>query len=217
VIIGRAARQAAVALEAVYDGYLRVVEVPALKWIRILEWRNLRYEYHIWNSLGKRHWVAWVLVRLAYRIKDTEHYQVIRMGESAALILGDAWGSGINGTFRMFSPHWDDDRINERGYPEWREFLPQDYDGSRQAAFDAALKWMYEFDHPVFGTESRDEGETRDATPETTSVVAEVVDRDDPGITGLFHCGCGACTGIFTCHTCGGKLPDIVTGKDEPQ
>lgn len=57
---------------------------------------NLAGEWRVIREFGPRHYIAWCLVRAAYRIKDTNFYQVVRADSGAHVIVeGDAWGSGV--------------------------------------------------------------------------------------------------------------------------
>lgn len=91
----------------------------------------MKHEWHIARDNGIRFWIAWALVRLAFRVKNTCHWQVIATpGGSRVLVEGDAFGGGVRATVRV---RWDD----ENGAADWpvlREF--DDH--------DAALDWMYE-------------------------------------------------------------------------
>lgn len=91
----------------------------------------LGYNVAVVREHGVRYWLAWKLVQLAYRVKDTSFYQVIRFNdESAVLIEADAWGAGVRSAL---SVHWADAGDPVEVWPVLREF--DDH--------DAALDWMH--------------------------------------------------------------------------
>lgn len=89
----------------------------------------------MFREFGLRHWIAWVLVRAAYRTKNTTTYQVIRTADGSALLIeADAWGGGANAAYRVDWAHDDgDDNPPHPGWPRVREF----------ETFDEALEWMH--------------------------------------------------------------------------
>lgn len=100
----------------------------------------MKHELWVLRHEGIRHWIAWCLVRLAYRVKDTEFHQVVRISAgSAVLITGDAWGGGIAGSLRVND--WDSPERTE-AHLEWP--MQRDFD-----VLEDALDWMYEGDEAV--------------------------------------------------------------------
>lgn len=90
----------------------------------------MRHHLAVIREFGIRYWTAWQLVRLAYRVKDTTYYQVIRTVEGAAVLIeADTWGAGVTCGWGV---HWSDDDTNIDGWPVLREF--DDH--------DAALQWF---------------------------------------------------------------------------
>lgn len=66
------------------------------------------FEHHRWvvREKGIRQWIAWQLVRIAYRVKDTTHYQVVVHGGLEIIITGDAWGCGLNSVHNTDDSSW---------------------------------------------------------------------------------------------------------------
>lgn len=94
----------------------------------------MRHEWRVIRNSGVRYWLAYVLVRLAYRVKDTTFYQVIRIpGGSAVMIEGDTWGSGVRSAYGVYSDAVDGYADDPAGHPHLREFDD----------FDEALDWMH--------------------------------------------------------------------------
>ncbi|NKY60450.1 hypothetical protein [Nocardia flavorosea] len=90
----------------------------------------MKYNVGVIREHGARYWLAWKLVQVAHRVKDTTYWQVIRIpGRSAVLVEADTWGSGVSAAFGV---HWGDDDPVE-GWPVLRDF-----DGH-----EAALDWMH--------------------------------------------------------------------------
>ena len=96
---------------------------------------SLRHEWWVIREYGPRYWVAYILVRLAYRVKDTTFHQVIRFpGGSAVMIQADTWGAGVQSAVRVFSEVVDGFADAPAGLPHLRDFDD----------FDEALDWMHE-------------------------------------------------------------------------
>ncbi|WP_040828932.1 hypothetical protein [Nocardia jiangxiensis] len=92
----------------------------------------MSHEIWVMKEFGFRYWVAYVLVRLAHRIKDTDHYQVIRTSNGSAIFIeADTWGHGVSSTLRV---GWKFRDICDPEWPMLREFDD----------FDEALEWMYD-------------------------------------------------------------------------
>jgi hypothetical protein len=89
----------------------------------------MTHEWRVFREFGFRYWVAYVLVRVAHRVKDTTSFEVIRTQDgSAVLVVGDSWGSGANYFQRVVT----DDTQEHPDWPRYRSFED----------FDAALDWM---------------------------------------------------------------------------
>lgn len=89
-------------------------------------------KHNVWviREHGVRYWVAWKLVQLAYRVKDTTFFQVIRIpGGSAVLIEADTWGAGVRCALGV----GHDGIAEHAGWPVLMEF--DDH--------NAALDWMH--------------------------------------------------------------------------
>jgi hypothetical protein len=96
------------------------------------EYSSLRVypEYWCIKEFGFRYWIAWILVRLAYKVKNTDYYQVVKISdETHVFIRADTWGSGVQSSVGVA---WQDDDPIQR-YPRMKEF-----DDS-----DQALDWAY--------------------------------------------------------------------------
>jgi hypothetical protein len=90
----------------------------------------MTYEWHVFREYGVRYWLAWHLVRIAHRVKDTTFHQVIRIADgSAVMIEADTWGAGVTSAYGVCTDVQDAD-----GWPELRDFDD----------FDEALDWMHE-------------------------------------------------------------------------
>jgi hypothetical protein len=84
----------------------------------------------VFREKGFRYWLAWCLVRVAHRVKDTTFYQVIRLEDGRALMVdANAWGDGLSQGRGIFCLEPDD----PDALPAFREFDD----------IEAAVNWFW--------------------------------------------------------------------------